>query len=836
MQDINDFLQKLSIVMREDLVIKKPDWFENLCKTVNEKFYPALQTSNFPRTPAVMKRLSKDIADIDMLLTADMLIGRDVIALSLGEIEKGFDILKDSFTTVIPNELRKTSSDVPILIFPSSELSVTAVNYANVMCRITLSDYSEIIQGCTEYSIGAKKIIKYFCIGVPMKTDKFCCILDNREGRITDLLDRFISQRIYVLGSDIKNNKEITEDTILVSKFDRDIYSEYLKNVVSGKAIIDKINIILTESEKDHRYGFFESVGVCAADIDSFYNCEFAKCDKVKHSITEDIVRLGNANTDVLKECRRIECERYERLKNEHNELFIIIHDLLSVVAEIENSLSVNKTGSINAPDSVCESIITQFFMYIDKGLFDEAQKLLLKIGKYGYSEHRMIEQYYLCAKSGFEREECERFRNMYPTLKPDDQIKAKIFIGVTDPVKCSIDDLKKCAEMLGKPKTGHEYYVFYFIFKDDIMLIKSLMQGYFHAGEVLYEKSAEGEDEQLILAADALIPQACVALSDRIMENKMPKELLHSSGKKESANKKMSVTSSKMFYYKIAAAHEDVTAIERIVDAIYQDRFASPATIRSDNAEAQHNAELLVILCRYLKEHSEHPRRYNEYLGVVLFCMKDYSESFRVLSGCISKAARYCRGRMYEAGNGTVRNYAKAEEEYKKAGDISDAEKRYKSVVEKQRMEEEDDDDYDPDESYSGSSYRTRKSSGGCFITTAACGALSKGDNCDELNMLRKFRDEHISDSTDGEKLILEYYRIAPEIIDCINKLPDPQKVYSELWSDYIKPSYDEINNKNWDKAKLIYINMVKKLAQRFNISVKSEIAQKYDIDTLSE
>ena len=423
MQDVNEFLQKLSIVMREDLVIKKPDWFENLCKTVNEKFYPALQTSNFPRTPAVMKRISKDIADIDMLLTAEMLIGRDVIALSLGEIEKGFDILKDSFTAVIPNELRKTSSDVPILIFPSSELSITAVNYANVMCRITLSDYSEIIQGCTEYNIGAKKIIKYFCIGVPMKTDKFCCILDNREGRLIDILDRFISKRIYVFDSDSKNNKEITEDTVLLSKFDRVIYSEYLKKVAPEKTIIDKFDIILTELEKNHRYGFFESVGVCAADIDSFYNCEFAKCDKIKHSITEDIVRLGNANTDVLKECRRIECERYERLKNEHNELFIIIHDLLSVVAETENNLSVNKTGNTNAPNSVCESIITQFFMYIDKGLFDEAQKLLPKIERYGYSEHRMIEQYYLCAKSGFGREECEPVSYTHLTLPTSDLV-----------------------------------------------------------------------------------------------------------------------------------------------------------------------------------------------------------------------------------------------------------------------------------------------------------------------------------------------------------------------------------------------------------------------------
>lgn len=834
MQDVNGFIQKLSVMMREDGSLKKPDLFENLCKIVNDRLYPTLQASAFPRTPAVMKRLSKEISDIDMLLTANMLIGREVWALSIESTEKGFDILKNHFRSILPNELKKTSSDVPILIYPSSELSITAVNYANVMCRTTLSDYADVIKGCSEYGIGAKKIIKYFCVGVPMTTDKFCCILDNREGRITNIFSRFISKRIYVFGPDSKNTREITEDTIYASKFDRVVFSSSLKNInnISEKTIIHCIDPTFSEKNMNYKYGFFESIGVCTADIDSFYIGELEKCDKVKHAITEDIVRLDNANSDVLKECRSIEDKKYEKLKDERNGLFIILQDLLRNIADLEKAFSVNQNERMNIPDSVCECIIKQFFIYVDKGLFNEAQKLLAKIYSSEYSERKMIEQYYLCAKSGFDKTECERFRSMYPELRPDDHIKAKIFIGVTDPMKCDIEDLKKCAEMLGKPNTGHEYYVFYFLNKDDIMLIKSLMLGYSHAGEVLYEKSINGSIKQLILTADALVPKACVDLGDRIIANKVEKNLLHCSGKKENVNKKMSVTSSKMFYYKLAAAHDDVTAIERIVDAIYNDRFASPATIRSDNIEAQYNAELLVVLCRYLKEHSEHPRRYNEYLGVVLFCMKDYSESFRVLSGCISKAARYCRGRMYEAGNGTVRNYAKAEEEYKKAGNISDAEKRYNGVIEKQRIEEEDDDDYDPDENYSRRSYRTSESSGGCFITTAACGVLSKGDDCDELNLLRKFRDEHISDSTDGEKLILEYYRIAPEIVDCINKLPDPQKIYSELWNKYILPSYDEINNKNWEKAKLIYINMVKELSHRFNISVQKEIAEKYDIE----
>ena len=48
----------------------------------------------------------------------------------------------------------------------------------------------------------------------------------------------------------------------------------------------------------------------------------------------------------------------------------------------------------------------------------------------------------------------------------------------------------------------------------------------------------------------------------------------------------------------------------------------------------------------------------------------------------------------------------------------------------------------------------------------------------------------------------------------------------------DYIKPSCIKIEQKQWNEAKMIYVNMVKKLCQLYSIKVDKHIMQKYNID----
>ena len=63
---------------------------------------------------------------------------------------------------------------------------------------------------------------------------------------------------------------------------------------------------------------------------------------------------------------------------------------------------------------------------------------------------------------------------------------------------------------------------------------------------------------------------------------------------------------------------------------------------------------------------------------------------------------------------------------------------------------------------------------SGGCFLTTACCEYKGLPDDCDELQAMRRIRDEYIRNQPYGDKLIRNYYESAPGIVQKINERED--------------------------------------------------------------
>lgn len=88
--------------------------------------------------------------------------------------------------------------------------------------------------------------------------------------------------------------------------------------------------------------------------------------------------------------------------------------------------------------------------------------------------------------------------------------------------------------------------------------------------------------------------------------------------------------------------------------------------------------------------------------------------------------------------------------------------------------------------------SVQASSNSGGgglCFITTAVCDASGKPDNCEELTILRKFRDEFMMIDEDRKKLVQEYYRIAPSIVAKLKTLENAKEIFDSLLESYIIP-----------------------------------------------
>lgn len=102
-------------------------------------------------------------------------------------------------------------------------------------------------------------------------------------------------------------------------------------------------------------------------------------------------------------------------------------------------------------------------------------------------------------------------------------------------------------------------------------------------------------------------------------------------------------------------------------------------------------------------------------------------------------------------------------------------------------------------------------RSSGRCFLTTAACEYFGKEDDCYELTMLRHFRDAWLAKQADGAALIAEYYRIAPPIVEKLNASEWRDKIYQDIWGQYILPCVSLIEQESYEPCRTLYEKMVR-------------------------
>ena len=113
------------------------------------------------------------------------------------------------------------------------------------------------------------------------------------------------------------------------------------------------------------------------------------------------------------------------------------------------------------------------------------------------------------------------------------------------------------------------------------------------------------------------------------------------------------------------------------------------------------------------------------------------------------------------------------------------------------------------PDQMHDG----TSGSSSSCFISSACAESLGLPDDCDELKTLRAFRDRRKKEDEDFLKLVEEYYRIAPEIVDSINLKDDRAAIYADIYSKLVEPCVRLIKQQRENEAVDLYVKEVRKL-----------------------
>uniref|UniRef100_UPI003AEEA57A CFI-box-CTERM domain-containing protein n=1 Tax=Paracoccus sp. T5 TaxID=3402161 RepID=UPI003AEEA57A len=69
-----------------------------------------------------------------------------------------------------------------------------------------------------------------------------------------------------------------------------------------------------------------------------------------------------------------------------------------------------------------------------------------------------------------------------------------------------------------------------------------------------------------------------------------------------------------------------------------------------------------------------------------------------------------------------------------------------------------------------------------GCFLTTTACKLRGLRDDCHELRMLRRFRDDVLVRSREGRALVEEYYREAPRLAHLVEVNGERNHIWREI------------------------------------------------------
>lgn len=106
------------------------------------------------------------------------------------------------------------------------------------------------------------------------------------------------------------------------------------------------------------------------------------------------------------------------------------------------------------------------------------------------------------------------------------------------------------------------------------------------------------------------------------------------------------------------------------------------------------------------------------------------------------------------------------------------------------------------------------------CFVTTAVCCGLHKPQDCRELTLMKRYRDEYLSVQAEGESLIREYYDIAPTIVKRIAKGVSPEEKYLYLWDNYISKCAGFIEHNENERCRQLYEAMMTELKEEYMVT----------------
>lgn len=101
------------------------------------------------------------------------------------------------------------------------------------------------------------------------------------------------------------------------------------------------------------------------------------------------------------------------------------------------------------------------------------------------------------------------------------------------------------------------------------------------------------------------------------------------------------------------------------------------------------------------------------------------------------------------------------------------------------------------------------------CLISTVCVKEMNLPDDCIELETLRKFRRKYLLDKSAGKRLLIEYERISPKIVEWIELQKDQRKILIDLYNQLVYPTVEMIQKGYVERPVYHYLRIINKLKE---------------------
>jgi len=637
--------------------------YNNLYYMVRSDLNVRLQKSMYPFTSDIVQKTENMMEAMESLYICPEIVGKKCVLVSSYITTNIFGVCKSLFLNQdFISVFKRIYTQIPFVVVDTEEAdSIEVVNYANV--RVSLSDreFKFLVIESGKRKIAINKVIQFVIVKTKLCEEQLCVVVDNIYAEAEKKFRRAVSQCIaYVDEGGVRNigRRHLNHCSALMMS--NDVYDNAMNSPVVKKyrsILTSEINEYVKNEVKPVLYGFWEEYTSIETQITDYYERQLFQVKSTLQEVVGDIVRLGDSKDETLQSIRLREETRENKLKSESENISETLKGveklITEICAELGEKVIGDKTISRDTTDDIFESLFR--CKKFGSGL---GKKLLSRLYSYEYDNYDLVTAYV---------QALSETRTEYLPIEVDksEWEKAKMLISISDPDKIPVRNLRTYIDTLGERCcTGKELYAKSLVCPESSKveaLQESFEKGYVSAGLRLLDMYKQGDKSvNLMSLVNALVPEACMIAADQKL-----------SGDHE-RKRYVNLADSGFTYYKIAATTQYSPAIGKIVDIVFESRFSSgfqiPAYEMNDfrHAEMIRYGHIVCQLCQFLIGKMYRTEHYSEVLGIVLFSINEnLSGAMSLLTNVDSALACYCKGVMYEFGNGVAADLDQAIKNY---------------------------------------------------------------------------------------------------------------------------------------------------------------------------